>query len=64
MLRAGASIIRANSNGAQWQQLMKISTTKSANLAAIATPQPETNPAILYTGVSSTSYFDSKYVYY
>lgn len=52
MLRAATTLLRANSNAAQWQQLMNISTTKSAYLAAAGTPQPQTNPDILYTGVS------------
>lgn len=54
MLRAATSVLRASSNAAQLQQCMKISTSKSAYLAAAATPQPQTNPDILYTGVRIT----------
>lgn len=54
MLRAASSVLRASSNTAHLQQCMKISTTKTAYLAAAATPQPQTNPDILYTGVRMT----------
>lgn len=51
MLRAATSVLRASSNAAQLQQCMKISTSESTYLAAAATPQPQTNPDVLYTGV-------------
>lgn len=54
MLRAATSVLRSSSNAAQLQQCMKLSTTKSAYLAAAATPQPQTNPDVLYTGVRMT----------
>lgn len=50
MLRAAQSVLRVGSNPLKWQQFMKISTSKTANLAA--TPEPLTNPDVLYTGVS------------
>lgn len=51
MLRAAASVLRSNLNAAQWQQCMRISTTKTAHLAAASIPEPQTNPDVLYTGV-------------
>lgn len=51
MLRVTSSVLRAGFNQFQLQQCMKISTTKAANLAAVSSPQPQTNPDILYTGV-------------
>lgn len=55
MLRAATSVFRVGANSAQWQQCMKISSSKTAYLAAAATPQPQINPDILYTGVSTFS---------
>lgn len=49
MLRAAQSVLRLGSNPLQWQQFMKISTSKTASLAA--TPEPLTNPDVLYTGL-------------
>lgn len=62
MLRAANSVLRAGSNPIQWQQCMKISSTKAAYFAAAA-PQPQTNPDILYTGVRIliTAFFSSKF---
>lgn len=54
MLRVATSVLRAGSNLNQWQQCMKISSSKAAYFAA-AVPQPQTNPDILYTGVSTIS---------
>lgn len=51
MLRAVSSAFRTGLNPFQLQQCMNISTTKTAYFAA-ALPQPQTNPDILYTGVS------------
>lgn len=48
MLRAAKSLFRCKS--LQLEQCMNISST--AIRAASATPQPQTSPDILYTGVS------------
>lgn len=57
MLRASTGFLRAGANAAKWQQCMKLSTTKLNNFsAAAATPEPQTNPPILYTGVRISDY--------
>lgn len=50
MLRAAKSVLRVGASPIHWQQqCMKISTSKTACFAA--TPEPQTNPDVLYTGV-------------
>lgn len=52
MLRSSTGVLRAGANAGKWQQCMKLSTTKITNSASAATPEPQTTPPILYTGVS------------
>lgn len=52
MLRASTGLLRASAKAGKWQQCMKLSTTNIVNSASAATPEPQTNPPILYTGVS------------
>lgn len=52
MLRASTGLLRASAKAGKWQQCMKLSTTNVVNSASAATPEPQTNPPILYTGVS------------
>ncbi|XP_031638320.1 aldehyde dehydrogenase, mitochondrial [Contarinia nasturtii] len=49
MLRAANSLLRTGSSPNQWQQCMKISSSKATYFAAA--PNPQTNPDILYTGL-------------
>lgn len=63
MLRASTGLLRASAKAGKWQQCMKLSTTNIINSASAATPEPQTNPPILYTGVSfsqTTVNFKSK----
>lgn len=57
MLRVVNSVLRAGSKPTQWRQCMKISSSKAAYFAAAA-PEPQTNPDILYTGVSIVFFCD------
>lgn len=53
MLRgASTGLLRASAKASKWQQCMKLSTTNVLNFASAATPEPQTSPPILYTGVS------------
>lgn len=65
MLRVPAGVLlRANANAGKWQQCMKLSTTKIVNSAAAATPEPQINPPILYTGVSFILLLKMKNLFY
>lgn len=53
MLRgATTGLLRASAKAGKWQQCMKLSSTNILNFASAATPEPQTSPPILYTGVS------------
>lgn len=61
MLRgATTGLLRASSSAGKWQQCLKLSTTKIINSASAATPEPQTSPPILYTGVSFLCIFSIK----
>lgn len=62
MLRASTGLLRASTKAGKLQQYMKLSTSNIVNSASAATPEPQTTPPILYTGVSVFHSNESKLI--